>query len=292
MSMQIPTKKLINGFEIPVLGIWTWKMGGATTRDKNNDDEKDIQALKYAISKWLTCIDSAEMYAGWYSEILLGQAIENTPREELFISSKVRGDNCSYKAIKDACQNSLNRLGIEYLDLYYIHWKDIQFSLKDAMKAMNELVDEGLIRYIGVSNFSVESLKEAQSHSEYPIVANQVHFNLIFREPEVSGLLEYCQKNDVMLVAWRPFEYGDFSTPIAQKILENYAEEYKKTHFQIALNWIISHPNVVTLFMSRTPENIDENLWSLDWEMKQKDVVDLSKNFPWQQTISNAVPLA
>jgi len=75
---------------------------------------------------------------------------------------------------------------VEYLDLYYIHWRDARFSLKDAMRAMNELVDEGLIRYIGVSNFSVESLKEAQSHSEYPIVANQVHFNLIYREPEVS----------------------------------------------------------------------------------------------------------
>jgi len=285
--MQIPTKKLENGFEIPVLGMWTWKMWGITTRDKSNDDAQDIRALRHAISKWLTCIDSAEMYAGGYSETLLGEAIKNTPREELFLSSKVRGDNCSYKAIKNACKNSLQRLGVEYLDLYYIHWRDARFSLKDAMRAMNELVDEGLIRYIWVSNFSTESLQEAQRHSQYPIVANQVHFNLIYREPEVSGLLEYCQKNDVMLVAWKPIE---FWVPW-EKILEELSKKYKKTHFQIALNWIISHSNVVTLFMSRTPENIDQNIWSIGWEMKQSDFKNLSENFPGQQNISNTASL-
>lgn len=118
----------------------------------------------------------------------------------------MRGDNCSYQAIKNACKNSLKRMNIEYIDLYYIHWRDQSFSLQDSMKAMNELVDEGYIRYIGVSNFSKETLIEAQSYSKHPIVANQVHYNIIFREPETSGLLDYCQKNDVMLVAWRPLE--------------------------------------------------------------------------------------
>lgn len=289
--MQILAKKLKNGFEIPALWIWTWKMWGTTTRDKNNDDAKDIAAIKYAISKGLTCIDSAEMYAGGYSETLLGQAIAHVPREELFLSSKVRGDNCSYTAIKNACHNSLKRLWVEYLDLYYIHWRDDQFSLKDAMRAMNELVDEGYIRYIWVSNFSVESMKEAQKHSQYPIVANQVHFNLIYREPEVSGLLEYCQKNDIMLVAWRPLEYGDFSLPSAKRLLDEISEKYKKTHFQIALNWIISHPNVVTLFMSRNPQNIDQNIGATGWELSKEDIDYLWNNFPDQQKVSNAVPL-
>ncbi len=288
---NISLKKLKNGFEMPLLGIGTWRMWGMWTRDPHNDDARDIKALRYAISQWLICIDSAEMYAGWYSETLLGQAIQNTPREELFLSSKVRGDNCSYTAIKNACRNSLQRLWVEYLDLYYIHWRDAQFSLKDAMRAMNELVDEWLIRYIGVSNFSIESLQEAQKHSEYPIVANQVHFNLIFRELEVSGLLQYCQENDIMLVAWRPFEYGEFATPDAQILLDTISEQYNKTHFQIALNWIIWHPNVVTLFMSRTPENIDENLWALWWSLNSKDMQKLSKDFPGQRDISNAVPL-
>lgn len=290
--MNIPYKQLKNWFTIPSLGFGTWRMGGMTTRDKNNDDEGDIRAIQYAISKWLTCIDSAEMYAGWYSETLLGKAIEHTSREELFLSSKVRGDNCSYKAIKNACYNSLKRLWVEYLDLYYIHWREESFSLKDAMRAMNELVDEGLIRHIWVSNFSIVSMKEAQKHSQYPIVANQVHFNLIYREPEVSWLLDYCQKNDIMLVAWRPFEYWEFILPEAKGLLDTISQKYEKTHFQIALNWLISHPNVVTLFMSRNPKNIDENIWSLGWNMMQEDRVRLWEEFPGQQKISHAVPLA
>lgn len=266
-------------------------MGGTTTRDKNNDDEKDIVAIKYAISQGMTCIDSAEMYAGGYSETLLWKAIAHVEREELFISTKVRGDNCSYTAIKNACHNSLRRLGTEYIDLYYIHWRDDQFSLKDAMRAMNELVDEGYIRYIGVSNFSVESLREAQKHSQYPIVANQVHFNLKSREPIDSWLLDYCQKNDVMLVAWKPFELWKIVTKEAKKILDPLVEKYDKNYFQIALNWILHHSNVVTLFMSRNPENISGNLWALWWEMSQKDYKELWESFPDQENISNQVPL-
>jgi diketogulonate reductase-like aldo/keto reductase len=290
--MQIPIKKLKNGFEIPSLWIGTWKMWGTSTRDKNNDDIKDIVALRYSISKGLTCIDSAEIYAGGYSEVLLWKAVENIPRKELFLSSKVRWDNCSYAAIKRACQNSLKRLWVEYLDLYDIHWRDYNFSLEYAMKAMNELVDEGLIKYIWVSNFSVESLKEAQKYSKYPIVANQVHFNLLYREPERSGLLQYCQENDIMLIAWSPLKYWEEMIPISWRIINSLSQKYKKTPFQLALNWIISHPNVTTLFMSRNPSNIVENIWSLWWTMSQSDYDLLRREFPNQKDISDHVPLA
>jgi len=140
--MQIPTKKLKNGFEIPMLGIGTWPMGWYRTRDLENDDAKDIEALKYAIDSGITALDTAEMYAGWYAETLLWEAIKPYKREDLFISSKVRGDNCSYQAIKKACENSLKRLGTDYIDLYYIHWRDTSFPLEESMKAMNELLDE------------------------------------------------------------------------------------------------------------------------------------------------------
>ena len=288
--MQI--KKLNNGFEIAQLGFGTWKMWGMTTRDKSNDDQKDIEAIRYAIDAGLTTIDTAEMYAGGYSETLLGEAIKNYEREKLFLSSKVRGDNCSYAATKNACNNSLKRLWVDYLDLYYIHWREEEFPLADTMRALNELVEEGKIRYIWVSNFSISSLKEAQNYSKYPIVANQVHFNLIYREPQVSGLLEYCQKNDVMIVAWRPLQYGELQNEQSQDILKRLSEKYQKTPFQIALNWVISHPNVVTLFKSSTPKNIDENLWALWWELDDEDRIFLSKNFPGQQPVSNKVPLA
>ena len=290
--MKIPSKKLKNGFKIPELWLGTWKMWWTTTRNYDNDDARDIDALKYGISLWYTNIDTAEMYAGWYSETLLWEAIKNTPREELFLSSKVRGDNCSYKAIKNACMNSLKRLWVEYLDLYYIHWRVSQFSLKECMRAMNELVDEGYIRYIWVSNFSTESLIEAQRHSQYPIVANQVHYNLRCREPELSWLLEHCQKNDVMLVAWRPFEYWDFISGENRDIFEKLEEKYNATPFQIALSWLMSQENVVTLFKSSTPENLESNMWALWLKLNKNDHEILSISFAWQISVSDAVPLA
>ncbi len=267
-------------------------MWGRIERDEANDDQRDIEAIKYAISRGMKSIDTAEMYAAGQSEIILGKAIEGIQREELFISSKVSGDNCNYQGIKNACRESLKRMNIEYINLYYIHWKTEKFDVKECMKAMNELREEGLIKYIGVSNFSVESLQEAQSVSKYPIVANQVHYNLIYREPELSGLLKYCQESDVILVAWRPFEYGDFAIRGSEELLSQMREKYKKTDFQIALNWLISQKNVVTIFKSSTLSHIDNNLESLGWEMSSEDIELLRSEFPGQQSISNAVPLA
>lgn len=107
-----------------------------------NDDAQDRAAIKFAIESGLTTIDTAELYAGGYAETLVGEVIRDYPRESLFISTKVLGRNAAYAAIKNACKNSLKRLGIEYTDLYYLHWRDTQFDLAEQMRALNELVDE------------------------------------------------------------------------------------------------------------------------------------------------------
>lgn len=286
--MRIPIKSLKNGFEIPTLGFWTRKMWWTYSHEPKNDDEKDRVALKFAIESWLIAIDTAELYAWGYAEKLVGEVTQNYARSSLFISTKVIGSNASYTAIKNACKNSLRRLQTSYIDLYYIHWRDTQFDLQDQMKAMNELQDEGLIRAIGVCNFSTASLKLAQSFSKYPIVANQVHYNLLYREPEADGLLEYCQQNDVMLVAWRPLQYGKLSS---SEFLETYKNIYQKTESQIALNWLISQPNVVTLFKSCNPTHISENLWSLGGGLQKKDMEEITEFFPYQVFVSDVVPL-
>lgn len=288
ISMSIPTKTLKNWFSIPVLGFGTWGMWGRYSRDKSNDDVRDKDAIRYAIQNGLTAIDTAELYAGGYAETMLGEVMQEFPRESLFISTKVIGANASYTAIKNACKNSLKRLQTPYIDLYYIHWRDSQFDLQEQMKAMNELVDEGLIKHIWVCNFSTESLKLAQSFSKYPIVANQVHYNLMYREPEKDWLLEYCQQNDVMLIAWRPTEKWVLS---GVPFLSDMREKYKKTDAQIAINWLTEQKNVVTLFKSSSHEHIDENLRSIGWDIDVEDRENISKNFPEQKYISNAVPL-
>jgi diketogulonate reductase-like aldo/keto reductase len=290
--MEIPTKKLNNCFELPAYGLGTWQMGGKSDRDLSNDDKADIKAINTAIKEGITHIDTAESYANGHSEEIIAQAIKenNINREDLFIVSKVSGGNQGYDGVLNACNKSLKRLKTNYLDLYLLHRFPDGFSLEETMKALVELKDKGLIKNIGVSNFNVEHLKEAQSYSKHPIVCNQVHYNLRVREVEKSGLLKYCQENDIMIVAYRPTEKSKLfeTTP---KIIEDMCKKYNKTFAQISINWLISQQNVVTLAKTRDPKHLEENLGALGWQMEQEDIERLRNEFPDQVNISDVVPL-
>lgn len=282
-------KILKNWFSLPELGFWTWPMGGFKHAVENYDDTKDIEAIKFSIDNWITHFDTAELYGTGKSEEILGKAIKSYDRKKLQIASKVKWSNCSYNAIKIACKKSLSRLGIDYLDLYYIHWREKQFDLKDCMKAMDELMEEWLIKNIWVSNFSTESLIEAQSYTKNKIVANQVHYNLIYREPE-KDLLEYCQKNDVLLVAWRPLELWKLCNAWTATLADT-AFKYKKTHSQVSINYLTSQKNVVTLFKSSNIDHIKENLWWIWWNLEEKTLEDLKNNFSAKVEKSDTIPL-
>ena len=147
-----------------------------------------------------------------------------------------------------------------------------------------------LIKHIGVCNFNKEHLAEAQSYTKNKIVCNQVHYNLMFREPEQDGLVEYCQNNDVFLSAWRPIGKGNLLEEIPL-VAQEMCDKYKKTPAQIAINWLVSQPYVITLSKTRHPDHLNENLGALGWQMDSEDIEQLRKEYPNQQYISDAVPL-
>lgn len=288
--MTIPIKTLANGFSLPELGFGTWQMGGRTERDPANDDEADVAAIECAIELGLTHIDTAEVYAAGHTETLVGQAIQGYERQRLFITSKAYVEHLSYDGLLRACEASLKRLGTDYLDLYLAHRYNPAIPLAETVRGLNELVRRGLVRHIGVSNFNATHLREAQVLSHYPIVCNQVHYSLKFREPEADNLLTYCQKHDVMLVAWRPTNKGKLGTDIPPIVAELY-KKYDKTPIQIAINWLVSQPNVVTLTKARRQEHLRENLGGVGWRMEPADIELLRHEYPNQQTVSDTVPL-
>lgn len=288
--MEIPTKRLTSGFEIPVYGLGTWQMGGRFDQDPNNDDKADIEAIREAIEFGIKHIDTAEVYAHGHAEELVGQAIRNSNRKDLFLTTKVYQNHLSYGDVIKSAHASLKRLDTDYLDLYLIHLPNPDISLSETMKAMDYLIEQQVIRNIGVSNFSVERMKEAQSYTRNTIVTNQVHYNLKFREPEVSGLLSYCQKNDIILTAYRPVQKG-ILTSGSIEILDEMARVYDKTPAQIAINWLISQKNVVTLSKTSNIHHLRENIGAIGWKMKQEDIETLQKQFPDQQPVSDSVPL-
>lgn len=288
--MIIPTKKLQNGFEMPVFGLGTWMMGGTTERDPNNDDQADISAIKTAIDMGITHIDTAEKYANGKAEELVGKAIQGYKRKNLFLVSKVAEYNLTYTKLIQAAKSTLERMQTDYLDLYLIHGPSNETPIEESMRAMNDLVDAGLVKHIGVSNFNINRLQEAQKVSIHPIVANQLHYNVQIREIESKGILEYSQENDIMIIAWRPLQKGMLLNG-KNKLLDDIGKKYEKTPAQVAINWLISQNNVVTLSKMSSAKHIKENLGALYWEMREEDIEKIRNEFPNQKTVSEAVPL-
>jgi diketogulonate reductase-like aldo/keto reductase len=277
--MHIDTKKLKNGFELPVFGFGTWAVGGREIRDPDNDDKADINAIRTAIELGITHIDTAEIYAGGHAEELVAEAINGFNRSKLIIVTKVSPEHLHYDDLINSAMKSLKRLRTDYIDIYLIHSPNLSIDIRETMEAMDYLVEKKYIRNIGVSNFDVGQFIEAQENTANKIVCNQVYYNLIHREPVTDDSLEYAQKNDVMIVAWRPIEKGLFSRAKFD-ILGKLSKKYGKTGSQIAINWLISQENVVTISKSRNTIHLKENLGALDWKMETSDIDLLMENFP------------
>ncbi|OVE79049.1 hypothetical protein BVY00_01390 [bacterium G20] len=286
--MKIPVKTLKNGFSLPVYGLGTWQMGGRMEPDYSND-AAEIAAIKAAIDRGITHIDTAELYGGGHAEELVGEAIKGYDRAKLIIATKVALGNETYEGILKSCQGSLKRLGVSYIDLYLLHrFPGPGMPVDEAMRAMDRLVDEKLVKNVGVCNFTVNRFQKAQELTKNKLVCNQVHYSLEVREAKENRIIEDVQKNDYFVVAWGPLSKGALANA---PILVDMAKKYNKTPYQIALNWLISQPNVVTIPKTTHVEHLEENLGAIGWHLSAQDMERLTKGFPNQQKVSDRVPL-
>ncbi|SOH04267.1 hypothetical protein KSMBR1_1768 [Candidatus Kuenenia stuttgartiensis] len=152
------------------------------------------------------------------------------------------------------------------------------------MKAMDFLVEQKLVRCIGVSNFSVDQIKEAQKYTKNKIVANQIEYNLLVRdkgrvtENMESEIIPYCQENNIFIIAWRPLAKGKLAKP-GFKILDELADKYHKTQAQIAINWLISKKGIVVISKSTKVEHLEKNLGAIGWKLRQEDTDRLNNEF-------------
>jgi diketogulonate reductase-like aldo/keto reductase len=264
----------INGMRIPKIGFGTWKIGGGSYEDPSQD-ARSLVALHSALELGYTHFDTAEIYASGHSEELLGQAIREfgSPREELFITSKVDPANLRYRDVLEACEKSLRRLGMDYLDLYLIHWPSRSIPLGESFQALNQLAREKRIRHIGVSNFDVQLLEQAQAESEAPILTNQVPYSLTERSYVRNGVLGYCQKNKVLLTAYSPVEQGRLRS---SSTLQAIADAHRASIYQIALAWLVSQQAVITIPMSLNPGHQAENLAATRIDLTAQEIEQLN----------------
>ncbi len=282
MRVTLPVKR-IGKFALPVIGLGTWTMGGSYTAD-TTDDEKNIAAIRFALRSGIYHLDTAEIYGQGHAEELVGRAIRSFDRQQLFITSKVSWHHLRYDQVIRAAQSSLGRLGIRQFDLYLIHAPNPAVPLKETMRAMDYLLENEKTRFIGVSNFTILLLEEAISLTKYKIVANQIHYSLSARAYEENGTLNFCLRNNILVIAYRPLGKGELLQQ-DNSLLLDMAEKYKKTPAQIALNWVIGKPNVVTIFKSANPDHILDNLEAVSFSLAPEDEKKLDLYFPRQETM-------
>ncbi len=260
--------------ELPLLGMGTWGMGGKYERDESNIDES-LSILRYGLELGIELIDVAEIYGGGLTEEIVGKAIQDFPRADILLVSKVWRTNLQYNDVLRACEQSLNRLQTDYLDLYLIHWPSDDVPLSETLEAMEHLWLKGLVRNIGVSNFSINLLQQAQCLLQSTNLAvNQIEYNLLQRQAE-QHVIPYCKKNNIRIMAHRPLAKG--SIPFSQlKSVIELSKKYHKTPAQIALNWIMSQ-NIIAIPKTAIRQHMLENVGALGWKLEKGDLEILSK---------------
>jgi len=264
----------VHDLTLPKIGFGTWSIGGGSSADPKLDSTS-MNALRSALEIGYTHFDTAEFYAAGHSEELLGRAVyeTKTKREDVFITTKVSPEHLAYEAVLRSCENSLRRLSMDYIDLYLIHWPDTGVDYAESFRAFNKLVRDGKVRHLGVSNFKLKLLKQAQQLSDTPIITDQVPYRLPDKNYLANGVLEHCQQNDILLTAYSPVKFRSLRV---NKTVEQIAESHSATPHQIALAWLVMQPRVITIPMSLNPLHIKENFDAADIELSDKEMTQLS----------------
>src|SRR5712692_3198 len=264
---------------IPVVGLGTWGIGGEMGPDSSRD-EAGMQALRLGLDLEMKFIDTAEMYGAGHSEEVVARALQGR-HDRVFVASKVSPRHFAYDDVLAAAKRSLKRLGLKQMDLYQLHWPNPNIPISETMRAMENLVKDGLTRYIGVSNFSVEQMKQAQqSLSHEKIVSNQVEFSLIDRSVE-ARILPYCQKESLTLIAYSPLGQGKIPRGRGSsfKVLDEISGKLGKSRNQVALNWVLQHDSVVAIPKAADTDHVKENADVAEWKIDGEDYQKLAKAF-------------
>ncbi len=244
--------------EIPEIGLGTWDYHGGP------------EPLRAGLEAGALFIDTAESYG---SEPAVAEAIRGA-RERIFLATKVSRDHLRSAQVVAAAEQSLRRLQTDWIDLYQIHAPNPAVPLEETLGAMEELVDAGKVRYIGVSNFSVPELERAiPAMGRYRIVSNQVRYNLADRSIE-SGVLAWCQAHQVTVIAYSPLgrELQRLYDCDPNGVLPAVARETGRTVPQVALNWCLSHDGVVAIPKGNSIEHVVEDCGASGWSLSAEQL--------------------
>ncbi len=260
-------KPIASGECLSAIGLGTWAI---------RDYERAYRVFIYALEHGVNHVDTAEMYDSGRAEEFIGRVVEAVGRDNVFITTKMLPKHLrSRDTVLKAAKASLKRLGVSYVDLYLIHWPNEDMSISEQVRNFEAVYLEGYTRYIGVSNFNVVELAEAiHSTRKADIVVDQVYYSVLNRGIE-KDLLPYAIENNVLIQAYTPLERGAI---VSHKVLEGIGRKYGKTAIQVALNYLISHYNVVAIPKTENMEHLVEILGSMNWRLSIEDILFIKEN--------------
>ncbi|MDX8291209.1 aldo/keto reductase [Metabacillus indicus] len=248
------TTALHNGVKMPWFGLGVFKV---------EDGNEVVNSVKWAIEAGYKSIDTAAIYG---NEEGVGQAIKESgvAREELFITTKVWNADQGYDSTLKAFDESMKKLGLEYLDLYLVHWP-VKGKYKETWKALETLYKEGKVKAIGVSNFQVHHLKDVMEDAEIVPMVNQVEYHPRLTQKELHA---FCKENSIQLEAWSPLMQGKL---LDDATLTEIAEKHGKSVAQVILRWDLQN-GVVTIPKSVKEHRIYDNAAIFDFELTQEEM--------------------
>jgi len=248
------TTTLHNGVKMPWFGLGVYKV---------QEGEEALQSVKAAIKAGYRSIDTAALYQ---NEESVGRAIKESgvPREELFITTKVWNTDQRNDSVLEAFETSLQKLGLDYVDLYLVHWP-VKEKYKQTWKILEKIYKEGRARAIGVSNFTIHHLEDLIADAEIKPMVNQVELHPLFAQPD---LRDYCKKQEIQIEAWAPLGQGRL---LDHPVLKEIADAHNKTIAQVILRWDLQN-EIVTIPKSVKESRIIENANIFDFELTERDM--------------------
>jgi diketogulonate reductase-like aldo/keto reductase len=280
MSTELRTE---SGAPLHPIGIGTYPMGSYQDPDTREifpdytNDERDIAAIAYSLRRGQNHIDTAELYGRGHTEELVGEALRQrhwqrlwrrTKREDAFVASKLWKESVAPENVEPSVEAMLGRLATDYVDLLYVHTPKYDTPWQAGLPAMNRLVDQGLVRHIGVSEFDLDQLRVAESISDYPIAALQLRYNVGRPEAITPALREYCEDRNIALVAYSPL---GTSETLDRPEVKAVARKHRATPAQIALAWCMAH-DTLPIPKAGSPRHIDDNLGAMGITLNRRDM--------------------
>jgi diketogulonate reductase-like aldo/keto reductase len=267
---RVPSVPLHSGEKIAALGQGTWHFAERPERRA-----EEIASIRLGIDLGMTVIDTAEMYGDGAAEALVGEAIAGR-RGDVFLVDKVLPHHATRKGTVRACEASLDRLGVDHIDLYLLHWRG-RIPLVETIEGFAELEQRGMIRYWGVSNLDTDDMKELSGvPGGDDVQTNQILYNLTRRGPEYA-LLPWLSTRGIPTMAYSPIEQGRL---LDHSALQPIARRHAATPAQIALAWVLHHDGVIAIPRAGTPSHVRENAAARDIELTTDDFHDLDHAFP------------